>query len=144
MLKHMRIAVTALSLTASVLLIVLWVRSYWCVDCLAYSSDLGIVGLRAVCGTVDVFFVNNTLPSKWFFESQVFTEAEIAWESPVTWHHAPDYFSVSVQYWLLILLLATVPVVKWGRSSWRFSLRTLLIAMTLVAVALGVIVYAAR
>ena len=30
MLKYLRIAVTALSLTACVLLIALWVRSYWC------------------------------------------------------------------------------------------------------------------
>ena len=144
MLKYLRIAVTALSLTACVLLAALWMRSYWCVDCLAYSSDPGIVGLRSVCGTGDVFFVNNTLPSKWFFESQILAEAEIAWETPITWHHEPDYFSVSVQYWLLILLLTTVPLVTWGRSSWRFSLRTLLIATTLVAVGLGLIVYAAR
>jgi hypothetical protein len=32
MLKYLRIAVTALSLTACVLLIALWVRSYWLRD----------------------------------------------------------------------------------------------------------------
>src|SRR5687767_11386334 len=32
MLKYLRIAVTALSLTACVLLIALWVRSYWWMD----------------------------------------------------------------------------------------------------------------
>jgi hypothetical protein len=32
MLKYLRIAVTALSLTACVLLVALWVRSYWWVD----------------------------------------------------------------------------------------------------------------
>ena len=35
MLKYLRIAVTALSLTACVLLIALWVRSYWSRDLIA-------------------------------------------------------------------------------------------------------------
>src|SRR5688572_20306712 len=37
MLKYLRIAVTALSLTACVLLIALWVRSYWRADRLHWS-----------------------------------------------------------------------------------------------------------
>ena len=37
MLKYLRIAVTALSLAASVLLIALWVRSYWWRDLYSVS-----------------------------------------------------------------------------------------------------------
>ena len=40
-----------------------------------------------------------------------------------------------------IAALAAAPWIRWSR---RFSLRTLLIATTLVAVVLGLIVYAAR
>jgi hypothetical protein len=48
--------------------------------------------------------------------------------------------SVSISYWLLILADIIVATAPWLR--WRFSLRTLLIATTLVALALGVIVLA--
>jgi hypothetical protein len=49
--------------------------------------------------------------------------------------------------WLLLLLSATIAFIPWIRIlPWpkRFSLRTLLIATTLVAVALGLVIYAAR
>jgi hypothetical protein len=58
--------------------------------------------------------------------------------------YKPDGRIVVVPCWVLVLLsgsLATVPCIPWSR---RFSLRTLLIAMTLVAAGLGVIVYASR
>jgi hypothetical protein len=41
-------------------------------------------------------------------------------------------------------LIAAIPWIPWIRWSCRFSLRTLLIAMTLVAVALGLIMWTAR
>ena len=46
-------------------------------------------------------------------------------------------------YWFLRIaaLFAAAP---WMRCLWRFSLRTLLIATTLVAVVLGLIVYVSR
>jgi hypothetical protein len=47
-----------------------------------------------------------------------------------------------LQNWLLIILTAALAGVPWIR--WRFSLRTLLIATSLVAVVLGLIVYAVR
>jgi hypothetical protein len=45
-------------------------------------------------------------------------------------------------HWLLIAGFTAVAVAPW--IHWRFSLRTLLIATTLVAVGLGLFVYAAR
>jgi hypothetical protein len=41
MLKYLRIAVTVLSLTACVLLIVLWVRSYWWADIVTWGLSSG-------------------------------------------------------------------------------------------------------
>jgi hypothetical protein len=46
---------------------------------------------------------------------------------------APDWFLIGV-----LLALSFAPWIKWSR---RFSIRTLLIAMTLVAVPLGLIVW---
>jgi hypothetical protein len=45
-------------------------------------------------------------------------------------------------HWFAILIAGAVAVATWIR--WRFSIRTLLIATTLVAVVLGAVVYAIR
>jgi hypothetical protein len=50
-----------------------------------------------------------------------------------------------IPYWFLVLVSATLTAISWlPWWSKRFSLRTLLIATTLVAVVLGAIVYAVR
>jgi hypothetical protein len=53
-------------------------------------------------------------------------------------------FSYGFPYLLPIMLFAGLAVSPWIHWSRHFSLRTLLIATTLVAVVLGLIVYAAR
>ena len=45
-------------------------------------------------------------------------------------------------HWALVLFFAVIAILPWFR--WRFSLRTLLIATTLVAVVLGLAVYLVR
>jgi hypothetical protein len=57
------------------------------------------------------------------------TNAELGIERTAT-----GYF-VAMPHWFTILLTATVAALPWFK--WQFSLRTLLIATTLVAVALG-------
>jgi uncharacterized membrane protein YgaE (UPF0421/DUF939 family) len=47
-------------------------------------------------------------------------------------------------YWVAILLIAALATTSWFEWSPRFSLRTLLIATTLIALVLGAIVYAVR
>jgi hypothetical protein len=49
-----------------------------------------------------------------------------------------------VAHWLAVLFFATLGIVAAPCIKWRFSLRTLLIVTTLVAVVLGLMVYAAR
>ena len=52
---------------------------------------------------------------------------------------------IMVPHWFLILLSALLAYVPWLRFwSTRFSLRTLLIVTTLIAVGLGLIAWAAR
>lgn len=46
-----------------------------------------------------------------------------------------------VAHWILVLCPAVASLLPWiGQLEWRFSLRTLLIATTLIAVVLGLIV----
>ena len=60
-------------------------------------------------------------------------------------HHAfpaADVRAVTLPYWFLVLLTATLAPLPW--LPWKFSLCTLLIATTLVAVVLGLVVAVLR
>ncbi len=63
-------------------------------------------------------------------------------EYPIRFEYlnTPDVLSIQLPHWAVVLALGFVSAIPWIRS--QFSLRTLLIATTLVAVALGLIVYA--
>ena len=54
MLKHLRITVTALSVTACVLLVALWVRSYWCLDILEKRTGFAAVQISSVKGRIAI------------------------------------------------------------------------------------------
>ena len=62
-----------------------------------------------------------------------------------TWNYGvgkfPNYTSlyVNVPHCIPVVLAAAFTIVPWHKSVGRFSLRTLLLAVTLVAVALGMI-----
>jgi hypothetical protein len=115
MLKHLRIAVTALSLTAGVLLVALWVRSYWDTD------PAEVIG-------IPVWLMNGTL--------RVYDP----FPPPANLGDDGIYFgdaSIGFPIWMLVIGAITVAATPWLR--WRFSLRTMLIATTLVAVALAAI-----
>ena len=52
-------------------------------------------------------------------------------------YFAPSAWYVALPCWFLVITLGTLSGLPWVK--WRFSLRTLLIATTLVAVVLGVV-----
>ena len=56
------------------------------------------------------------------------------------WHS--DLWYVQTPYWFLVALGVILAAASWVR--WRFTLRTLLIVTTLVAVVLGLIVWLVR
>jgi hypothetical protein len=120
MLHYLRIAVTALSLTACVLLIALWVRSYWPQDSIG-------TGIQSHAGELEVKSRKG-----WFhvraFDSQPRT---FGW---------PYRTLFKVPYLIPVFIAAALAIIPWMRWSKRFSLRTLLIATTLVAVGLGIAV----
>src|SRR5688572_976967 len=49
----------------------------------------------------------------------------------------PGRFRLDLPHCFVVLVGVTIAVAVWRHEKWRFSLRTLLIAMTLVAVGLG-------
>jgi hypothetical protein len=140
-----------------VLLIVLWVRSHfiqdWWYTPLFHSQNLEVtqqngclsLTMFETLGPLDLAnrtwrFPNNTL----FKSSRAFGEMRVNGAGfGYVWF--PKSKRIVFPFWLPVFLLTSAAVAPWIRHlSWRFSLRTLLIATTLVAVMLGLIVAVLR
>jgi hypothetical protein len=122
MLRYLRIAVTALSLTACVLLILFWVRDY-------RDRWSWIDRMRAE---------RRLLANQFYFVVEQPTPSGI-----IKVHLRNDAVALTlfgIPYWALVLSCAVIGSTPWIHWSKRFSLRTLLIATTLVAVGLGIVV----
>jgi hypothetical protein len=159
--RKLRIAWSVGCGVVCLLLIVLWVRSYGSIGSLKTRYYLLEVFVSTYRGLVitDVNF-NQTSDSanipnvEWVIGSFPMTEKftyYLANKQNVRsflgfrWNSDQSIYEVSLPFWFLVLLISTLGAIPWIRYfKWRFSLRTLLIATTLVAVALGLAVYAAR
>jgi hypothetical protein len=142
-----------LSLTACVLLVALWVRSYfqgdsWFVKILDWQFDTfstqGYTESTNLTGMEDgedglirleyYGFPPDEPPSLWFGFNKSRTRLGFAYVT------TDEGKFLILRHWLLALLFAVGAALPW--LPWRFSLRTLLIATTLVAVVMVVIVLA--
>ncbi len=154
-LRYLRIAFSATCLIACVLLIALWVRSY-------YSRDMtrGCIGgsplhmsVTSLKGEVAIAFDEwRGNPHPWMFGSVSNSENMIAVFSSVTgkpplswlgfrWHFKASLVVIVFPYWFLVLVPAAFTAIPWIHWKRRFSLRTLLIATTLIAGVLGLFVW---
>ncbi len=152
--RKLRIAFSSICLIACVLLTALWVRSYYSRDmtrgCIAGSHlHLSVTSLK---GDVAVAFDEwRGSPHPWMFESVSNSENMVSVFSsvgkpPLSWLGFRLQFKATLvvivlPYWFLVLAFAAFIFTPWVRWKQRFSLRTLLIATTLIAVVLGLIVY---
>jgi hypothetical protein len=169
--RRLRIAWSVVWGSACVLLIALWVRSYWffdqfiqrqsVTDYVAYTTFRGQFAL----GTGDDPVLQQCFTQRWTRRGFRTVEWDAALQGPVAFFpssphphdakfiHWPQYSSplmgrgtyteIIIPYWLSCLAAATLATWPWLKWPKRFSLRTLLIATTLVAVVLGLVVYAA-
>jgi hypothetical protein len=147
-LKYLRLAVTALSLTACVLLIALWVRSYWRLDGISMpitttrKIEIWSGGARVEFRTAE--YGGPSGPSNpWNVVSlsrqEVLDYLKAAGMKRETRYFGQTQFGFLLPTWLFVLFSVTVATAPC--LPWRFSLRTLLIGTTLVAVGLGTIIY---
>jgi hypothetical protein len=136
-LRYLRIAFSVTCLIACVLLIVLWVRSYWFHDYLNCPEGGGWSGLGTVC----VVIHPSSRETAWHPWTQRWSESDTAallkFVSPIKWRYHTGYLATWIAYWLLTFFAFTVAMIPWFK--WRFSLRTLLTVMTVLAVALGLL-----
>jgi hypothetical protein len=136
-LKYLRIAVTALSLTACVLLVALWVRSYWRTDAIT-----GPVGATR-------WFIIHTTPNQLnVLVSHPLARDRMRWKThshvnagKLRWKFNSQQYAISlvIPIWFAALCSVVIAAAPWSGLSKRFSLRTLLIVTALVAVGLGII-----
>jgi hypothetical protein len=160
--RKLRIVFSAMCGVACLLLIVLWVRSYWHFDqfgkvissrsyfgggalqgqCLfSYSSNPKYIAGLKVAG-VDGWHKGDVLVEDWIratpsAQNQPFGSLLIR-----GFKFGKSDFRVP--HWFLVLLSATCAAVTWPKWSRRFTLRSLLITMTVVVVLLVAIIYAIK
>jgi hypothetical protein len=148
MLKYLRIAVTVLSLTACVLLVALWVRSYWRTDYawgwVATNHTFHLISREGRwCFAVDQDDETD-------FDKPIGIRFGYIFLPPVieptgrlgfggSWFDV-RHWSLIAPHWFLVLFFAAATATHWLPWYNRFSLRTLLIATTMVAVGMGAIV----
>src|SRR3982751_549666 len=136
--RNLRVAWSVFCGLACILLIVLWVRSYWWVDIANHSqySLTSMQGKLCVNESFDVLGNPVTRPASFTLVNRFWGSAFET--SGLTIRRRGT--GLAIPYWSLLLPMAALAGITWIR--WRFTLRTLLIATTLVAVVLGAIVYA--
>ena len=145
-LKCLRIAVTTLSLTACVLLVTLWIRSYWYVEHIFWNGKAKYFGISIYPGEVTIES-NDTIFMPLGWSRVVFPirgNDSTLEDGPRTvlgfgWQAEDNSKTAYIPFWFLTLTSIVFAILP-STAVKRFSLRTLLIATTLVAVVLGVIV----
>jgi hypothetical protein len=165
LIRGLRITVSAVFGIVCVLLIVLWVVSYWRRDLINYvwNARLGMYGAASYQGTLTFYFdsrqaIRNNArqttandPPRRPIETWKgqFADAYLAdWFIPegrnarsFQFIRHPNFLAITFSYWYLVPATGALAAAPCIRFTKRFSLRTLLIAATLIAAALGLIAY---
>jgi hypothetical protein len=154
--RKLRIAFSAMCGVLCLLLIVLWVRSYRHWDfggshngfldhwTTRFDSISGILRIEhsAAHKMANMLKARIGYAYEWkFITLEESLPLAARTQQRLQWKINSENQEVIVPYWCLTLICGIVGAVPWIRWKLRFSLRTLLIATTLVAVALGLIAW---
>jgi hypothetical protein len=143
-LKYLRIAVTALSVTACALFVALWVRSYRTVDMLyLHIPGAGPFKIESLEGRLALVRGHHT---GWAVGSHPLAQWQRRVELVRDFDAARNLGGitiptpiVSLPHWCLAIFAAVILALPWIKWSRQFSLAMLLIATTLIADGLGAI-----
>lgn len=150
LVRGLRIAWTAVFGILCVLLILLWVRSYWSVDYVDTSKALHNWHVASRKGEILISESYSPPPPvavrrwdwnfnyEWYYKQNFPERVLLGFQ----FHHGWDGKRTTVPYWFPVVLSALPIALVW--LPWKFSLRTLLIATTFIAVMLGLATYATR
>jgi hypothetical protein len=129
------------------LICVLWVRSYWSVDTvytnifgMAFKTDSVKGSLKLIRNPSGPWGISSMSLDDWIKRRET---QQAFMRFAYKRKNAPPAVRVfaTVPHWVTALWLAIFAAAPWFRWCKRFSLRTLLITTTLVAIALGLIVW---
>ena len=141
--RKLRIAWSVAWGIAGLLLFALWVRSYWWLDALVVPRSAGrSLGVVSDYGTLAAGDADSTfMGAAW---PVGFSSARTATNESggFAFHSEPREQYVRSPHWFVVLIAVALTANPW--IPWRFSLRTLLIAMTVAAIGLGLVVYLSR
>jgi hypothetical protein len=144
--RKMRIAWSVAWSMVAVLLIVLWVRtnSPWTYYYSRFQTHMnGGFGIRSFDGRLGIYSWDmrparwNSVAKNWrsnYGRTDSEPDGILGFAISRSWA-----YGVILPYWFLTILTVFIVASSW--LHWRFSLRTLLIATTLIAVGLGLIVW---
>jgi hypothetical protein len=135
---YLRITVSVLSLAICVSLVCLWLRSYHSKDYvtgpLPGTRSWGLLSHR---GKLVLAIHNYKMP--WSFHPK--SVEDLGFDQLTLFRPRPPLPGIVLPYWLFVFSSGILALIPWVEHvKWRFSVRTLLIAITMVAVALGLVV----
>jgi hypothetical protein len=154
MLRRLLNFASIVCLVTCVALMGLWVRSYWKCDVLtvSYASKSYSVGsLRGAVGC-GVGVVNPSTTASWLWRANSYppgVDEKYTKYPPRSFlgfrfRTAPNGTSFFVPYWFVVLSTGLLSTLLWRKRSWQFTLRSLFIATTFLAVVLGMIAWLDR
>ena len=148
----LRVVFSAACLVACVLLVALWVRSYWRMDGVSGHGPDGFgLYLYSMRGSLvwsrgSPAGPNDNQPWELNWNRELPPDAVgTRWRvfSPVRIERLPCVTGVFVPIWIVLAMGFAISAAPW-LLSWRFSLRAMLAAVAVFAAVLGMLVYAAR
>jgi hypothetical protein len=153
-----------------VLLVVLWISSCWRFDQIVHRTSSKHFALTTVRGKIAFGALDDPTLSRVFQRDWMHLKYSMKYQDKKTGSPFPVFpvavpdspiltmprfsspfvlrptksinYDLSIPYWLLVLTATSLTAAPWFR--WRFSLKMLLVAMTMVAVVLGLLVYFGR
>jgi hypothetical protein len=133
--RKLRIAWSVGCGVVCLLLVVLWVRSYWRYDHVFFPGPHRIASMNGRISLDENFIMKGPIPT-WRLDLGAIRLVS------VSGNLTPSGVGRAIPHYLLATMTALLAIAPWLPS--RFSLRALLVAMTFVAVGLGVVVYMLR
>jgi hypothetical protein len=140
--RKLRIAWSVAWGVICLLLIALYVRSYWHHDSIWRAISKNEI-LLAASGSGSFYIQYANLAAErdtagWQYQHKPLSSAFKGFN----WSSSPAYLLVGTPLWLPLILCITAAAIPW--YYWRFSLRAMLIAATLISIGLGLIVMMLR
>ena len=146
LIRGLRIAVSVFFGVPCILLVALWVRSYWWHDGLTLTvQNPQTFFCYSNRGRLSFRYEFRPDKDEWVYTSfqPNFREEELRLieEQVPCWRFSTSPLNTIFPHWFAVMIFGFLMAVPWLYQQWNFSLRTLLIATTLIAVVLGILVW---